>query len=212
LTGYDRPDADHDAGFHEIHLSGKQLVFLCMATTLVAVVIFLCGVLVGRGVSAAQPASDAGIAADAGPAAADPAQAAGGVPTTEPTPPPEVSYPSRLDSETPPAESIKPAESNPAEPASAPPAPAEPAAPQPAAERPAGFVVQVAALRTRGQADALVRQLADKGYPAFVLEPTGDSPVTFYRVRIGPYPDRRDAEAVARRLETEEQFKSIITR
>ena len=44
----------HDAedGFHEIQLSGKQLVFLFMATTVVSVVIFLCGVLVGRGVRA----------------------------------------------------------------------------------------------------------------------------------------------------------------
>ena len=39
-----------DDGFHEIQLSGKQLVFLFMATTVVSVVIFLCGVLVGRGV------------------------------------------------------------------------------------------------------------------------------------------------------------------
>ena len=41
-----------DEGFHEIQLSGKQLVFLFMATTVVSVVIFLCGVLVGRGVRA----------------------------------------------------------------------------------------------------------------------------------------------------------------
>src|SRR3954462_10802599 len=39
-----------DDGFHEIQLNGKQLVFLGIATTLVSVVIFLCGVLVGRGV------------------------------------------------------------------------------------------------------------------------------------------------------------------
>jgi cell division protein FtsN len=39
-----------DDGFHEIQLNGKQLVFLGMATTLVSVVVFLCGVLVGRGV------------------------------------------------------------------------------------------------------------------------------------------------------------------
>ena len=39
-----------DDGFHEIQLSGKQLVFLFMMTTAVSVVIFLCGVLVGRGV------------------------------------------------------------------------------------------------------------------------------------------------------------------
>ncbi len=39
-----------DEGFHEIQLNGKQLVFLFMAATVVSVVIFLCGVLVGRGV------------------------------------------------------------------------------------------------------------------------------------------------------------------
>ena len=39
-----------DEGIHEIQLKGKQLVFLFMAATVVAVVIFLCGVMVGRGV------------------------------------------------------------------------------------------------------------------------------------------------------------------
>ena len=43
-----------DDGFHEIQLNGKQLVFLFMAATVVSVVIFLCGVLVGRGVRAEQ--------------------------------------------------------------------------------------------------------------------------------------------------------------
>ena len=38
-----------DDGFREIQLNGKQLVFLFMAATVVSVVIFLCGVLVGRG-------------------------------------------------------------------------------------------------------------------------------------------------------------------
>ena len=44
-------DITHDGaddGFHEIQLSGKQLVFLFMATTCVSVIIFLCGVMVGR--------------------------------------------------------------------------------------------------------------------------------------------------------------------
>ena len=39
-----------DDSFREIQLNGKQLVFLFMAATVVFVVIFLCGVLVGRGV------------------------------------------------------------------------------------------------------------------------------------------------------------------
>ncbi|HJR59454.1 MAG TPA: hypothetical protein VJ813_08655, partial [Vicinamibacterales bacterium] len=45
------PELTHDAtedGFHEIQLSGKQLIFLFMATTVLSVLIFLCGVLVGR--------------------------------------------------------------------------------------------------------------------------------------------------------------------
>src|SRR5678815_6107730 len=51
----------------EIQLNGKQLVFMFMAATVTAVVIFLCGVMVGRGVNttrasaaslAAAPASD----------------------------------------------------------------------------------------------------------------------------------------------------------
>ena len=39
-----------DDGFHEIQLNGKQLVFLFMTLTSLAVAIFLCGVQVGRGV------------------------------------------------------------------------------------------------------------------------------------------------------------------
>ncbi len=52
-------DITHDVvddGFHEIHLSGKQLVFLFMATMVVSVVIFLIGVFVGRNVRAQQAA------------------------------------------------------------------------------------------------------------------------------------------------------------
>ena len=39
-----------DDAFHEIQLNGKQLVFLFMAAVVAMVVIFLLGVLVGRGV------------------------------------------------------------------------------------------------------------------------------------------------------------------
>ena len=59
-----------DDGFHEIQLNGKQLVFLGMATTLVSVVIFLCGVLVGRGVKPLDTVAQA-----AGPQAFDAAAA-----------------------------------------------------------------------------------------------------------------------------------------
>src|SRR5690349_7097711 len=55
-----------EEGFHEIQLSGKQLVFLCMATTVVSIVIFLCGVLVGRGVRPVETIAEAASANTAG--------------------------------------------------------------------------------------------------------------------------------------------------
>ena len=54
-------DITHDAvddGFHEIHLSGKQLFALFMATVVVSVVIFLIGVFVGRNVRTQQLAAE----------------------------------------------------------------------------------------------------------------------------------------------------------
>src|SRR5687768_9482908 len=42
-----------DQGFHEVQLSGKQLVFLFMSAVVVMVVVFLLGVNVGRGVRSA---------------------------------------------------------------------------------------------------------------------------------------------------------------
>jgi cell division septation protein DedD len=52
--------------------------------------------------------------------------------------------------------------------------------------------------------------LTGKGYPAFVTTPAGAANV--FRVRVGKYSDRREAESVAGRLEKEEQFKPWITR
>jgi cell division septation protein DedD len=81
-----------DDGFREIQLSGKQLVFLFMAATVVSVVIFLTGVLVGRNVRAerAAVASDAAAAPiepPLPPAATAPAMPAGSDPTKAAPPP-----------------------------------------------------------------------------------------------------------------------------
>jgi cell division septation protein DedD len=213
-----------DDGFHEIQLSGKQLVFLFMATTVVSVVIFLCGVLVGRGVRAdrAAEAAEAPIAgapaptdtvADAGPPAAEPP-----VPPAEAEP--ALSYKSRLESDRPAAETLKPAP-EPARPraeetprAQAPPPPP----PQPKTERPAPaasrdtWVVQIVALRDRTMASSIVQRLNGKGYPAFVVNPTAGTPAPVFKVQVGRYADRGEAEQVARRLEKEEQFKPWVSR
>jgi cell division septation protein DedD len=64
----------------------------------------------------------------------------------------------------------------------------------------------------RRSADTVVKQLIKKGYPAFVSGPVTSSGRSIYRIRVGKYKDRREAEAVSHRLETEEQFKPWIAR
>jgi len=206
-----------DDGFHEIQLNGKQLVFLFMAATVVSVVIFLCGVMVGRGVVRAQQSSQPASATDE--AATDPtlvartappaAFASGDAPlSTQET----LTYPQRLEEPEPPAETLRDLPL---------PAPAstsgtitsrEPVAAAAVADEPAGsgFVVQVAAVRQRAEADTIARRLSTKGYPAFVTSPAGAP--NLFRVRVGKYRERRDAESIAARLEQEEQFKPWITR
>ena len=226
----------HDAedGFHEIQLSGKQLVFLFMATTVVSVVIFLCGVLVGRGVRAERGGDDATVVAAPATQTPTPAPAAEAPPAAVDVPPPptegELTYHKRLQEATTPAEKLK----KPAEQPSSPPAAAvesKPAAPQPSAAkesaapppstpgrsdvptsgRAGSWVIQVHALQNRDAASTFVRRLTSKGYPAFLLNPAPGS-TQIYRVQIGGYRDRGEAEQVARRLEKEEQFKPAIKR
>ena len=204
----------HDEGFHEIQLNGKQLVFLFMAATVVSVVIFLCGVLVGRGVrterAGAAATTSAAVAPDAGAPRTSEPSAVTPPSTTPPAPPDELSYYDRLQRQGAPPENLKPAESErrALQAASAPVAPPESAA-EPEG---AGFAVQVAALRERREADSIVQRLIGKGYPAYVLAPANGSPAAVYRVRVGKFKDRREAEEAATSLEKEEQFKPWIVR
>ncbi len=200
-----------DDGFHEIQLSGKQLVFLFMATTVVSVVIFLCGVLVGRGVRADQGPLSAVVGADTlgdvSPTSPDvgsvPGDAGASVDDAA-----SLTYFRRLESDAPVEEELSVAAADP--PAIPEPLPVTVA--QPEASASDGFTVQVAALRGRADAQTIRDQLAGKGYPAYVLDPAPDAPAAVYRVRVGRYQERTEAEDVRRRLETEEQFKPWITR
>jgi cell division septation protein DedD len=83
---------------------------------------------------------------------------------------------------------------------------------QPASAPPGrGFAVQLAALNDRGEADAIAKRLAAKGYAAYVVAPAGGSPVV-YRVRVGSFKTRREAETLADKLRKEEQFSPWVTR
>ena len=71
-----------------------------------------------------------------------------------------------------------------------------------------GWLVQVAATPTKDEAESIVKRLTGKGYPAFIV--SGNSNV--FRVRVGGYKARRDAETVAAKLRTEERISPWITR
>lgn len=214
-----------DQNVREIQLGGKQLVFLFMASVILAVAIFLLGISVGRGVGA--PAADA--AADAGASgAAAPAE----MPPPTETTPADLSYHDKLQDQTPPKaaaqstpapEPAKPAPTDTTSVAVAPPAtppPAQPASAQPAPAAAArastppttkpgpGWYVQVAAFKSRENADRQVSQLKAKGYSAIVQSDPG----SLFRVRIGPFQERGEANATAERLQREDGIRASISR
>ena len=71
--------------------------------------------------------------------------------------------------------------------------------------------MQIAALTVRGDAEAIAKRLSSKGYAAYVLDPANGTP-TVFRVKVGKFPTRREAEAMAGKLQKEEQFKPWVTR
>jgi DedD protein len=60
-----------------------------------------------------------------------------------------------------------------------------------------GYMVQIAAVSKKEDADALVDALRHKQYPVFVTAVPGDK---LFHVQIGPFPDTKDAESVRSRL------------
>jgi cell division septation protein DedD len=138
------------------------------------------------------------------PQASDPTAAA---------PPPavdELSYFNRLEKPNPPVEKLKPVPDA-GRPEPTLPAARETASPAGTPSPSQGYAVQIAALNVRGEADAMAKRLASKGYAAYVLTPANGTPAV-YRVRIGTFKTRREAEAMAARLQKEEQFKPWITK
>ncbi|MBS1819627.1 MAG: SPOR domain-containing protein [Acidobacteria bacterium] len=241
--------ASRDDGFREIQLSGKQLVFLFMAVTVVLVVTFLTGVLVGRGVRADRAeVAEAASYTDETAVPSDRPVGGSTTPTTDDDPrkaaPPEPvtddggesagTKPAPVDDEPPVAVDRSPKSDKPAVDASATaktaadqkgqpaakvdnpvkpdaPKPVAPASPASAAPAPgSGYVVQVAAVNDRSEADAIVKRLTGKGYAAYVESPKGSTSV--YRVRVGSFKSRRDAQQTAEKLKRNEKFKPWVTR
>lgn len=226
-------------------LTDKHIVFAVMTATAVGVIVFLCGVFVGRGVLAARPADDL-VTQDGGKVLPD--GASPGV-ETEPgggafgddggsldnRPPAETGYTQRLTGDPapeklnplretlslpqPPPEAPPESPVTTPQPASRPqvaevrPSPA-PVAAAKAAEDPGKgpYTVQVASVRLRPEAARIVEKLKKKGFPAYLFDPAPGARSDAFRVRVGKYKSRQEADAMAARLQKEEKYKPWITR
>lgn len=216
-----------DAGYYELQLNNKQLVFFFMAAVAIAVVVFLCGVMVGRGVhDATIAAAGTSIAAKS-----ETSPATGGMTPADVRK--ELDYQKRL--ESPEVEDrLEATSSSPEElvaEATKEPAPAEtglskaapkkvaPPKSKPAAAATGGgsgllgsetgaFTIQVVALKTKDAADTMVARLRGKGYRAYV---EGGGSTGLFRVRVGRFDSRDEADAVAQKLRDTEKLEPFVT-
>jgi len=194
-----------DQGFHEVQLSGKQLVFLFMSAVVLAVVVFLLGVNVGQGVRSAVGDTESTTAEATVPETLVPSAPAVGEKAEKPAEP-ELSYHEMLvGSATPPAV----AEVAPPKPEVT--ATAAPVAAAPPTAGAGDWFLQMGAYSTRGVADSQVEKLKQLSVPAFVLVPVAGSADKLFKVRVGPYKDRAEAEQIKIRLERQ-GTSSRITR
>ncbi len=193
--------AVQDDSFREIQLNGKQLVFLFMAATVVSVVIFLCGVLVGRGVRAersigveagasspsdAVPTPASGATPVATVAGSDPTKAAPPSPAADSEP---LTYPA-LGEKNPPVSKLKPEHDKQA-------ANTAPIVEKPATVATTKTTAPVAAAPPAPAPTATVKESPkDAPHTDLAPEPTQSG----FAVQIAALNVRTEAEAIAKRL------------
>ena len=90
--------------------------------------------------------------------------------------------------------------------AAAKPTPAAAVAPKAALS---SFTIQVGAFKDKAMADSLATRLKGKGYAAYIVAPEAPG-AGLFRVRVGSYPARADAERVQAKLRDQEKFKPSI--
>jgi cell division septation protein DedD len=179
---------DHEV--HEIQLNGKQLVFMFMAATVVAVVIFLSGVMVGRGVRL----PEADVLAATTEAVVDPiAPLAAASPRADLVPEPpavaqeNLTYADHLEAPVAPAEPLKPAER-------------KPSVPTPAAEKPAASKSVAAGEKKQPPPAPAVERPAAKPEPVAASKNFAEPPGNGWVAQVQTFGSASDAEALAGRL------------
>ncbi len=221
---------------YEVRIEGGRLALLGVGAALVLVLVFLLGVLVGKGLWGGRrpvtvPLAEGSREAVPGPAAAEPEKRPDltfyddlkrpdgkGTETfrATPVPPPvaqaETAIPPRPEPEAPPAPAPPAAAGTTAQRSREPPAPAQPKVepkPKPAVPQ-AVFTVQVGSFRDRGAAEDLASRMKAQGVsPQVVAAPVGGR--TWYRVQVGLYDTRAEAENLYRKTLRPKGIQGFVT-
>ncbi len=213
----DREMADRDdSGYYEVQLNNKQLIAFFVGTLAIAVVVFLCGVMIGRGVrdatlAASQNEISSGISSDVEERSSSFRDA------------PQLDYAERLEGESV-QQALQPVTSESPEMTLAQvaqkntkPVNEEVNEALSVKELPENallgynkgvFTIQVVALKTEDAAHSLLSRLQQKNYRAY-LEAGMDAGL--HRVRVGRFETRAEAEKVVQKLRDEEKFRPYIT-
>ena len=186
--------------FYEIQLSTPHLVLAFLGATVVGVAVFWLGIVVGRGQTEPSGVDEWQAVASAEDAAEEPYDFYDAV--NEPTVQPQAS----VESPVPVVEQQDPA----SEPRSEPVDPVDEKRVAVVVESPAGstetdsllpngWIVQVRSTPVKTDADSLQLALTESGLPAFVVsaEVSGE---TYYRVRVGPYRSKEEADIIEVKL------------
>lgn len=207
-----------DQSFYEIQLNTPHLFLAFLGAAVVGVALFWLGVIIGRGQSATAAPSDWRAAVpveetgdDAGSEPADffdeSGESSAAVPADDsaaddPTADlatandPTTNAPVEEPETDPPAEA---GSFQPADPVAEEPAPvvatSQSGLPPADASLVTGWVIQVRSTPEEGAANALQESLSNAGFPAFVISAEVDG-TTWYRVRVGRYGTRADADVV----------------
>lgn len=221
--------SEHEGSYYEISLTHRQVMWVFIVLLACVAAAFFAGLWLGQ-----EPGTEAPVVVRAGEEApvdgeADDLEPLRFFAEDEPRSAPAVEAPGRettlaedLGAETPaaPVEEAAPAspppaaeeEARPAAPPASAAVEAPPTAPavEPAAPSREGLVIQVFSSPDREQAQQLVERLQQGGHPAFV-SPEEVGGRTMFRVRIGPFEERRSAERVAEDVRRAYRLDTWIT-
>jgi DedD protein len=75
---------------------------------------------------------------------------------------------------------------------------------------PDGYILQLGAFRERERAEFVARQFSQRGLETFLEKATPTTGEATYRVRVGPYAARSEAEEIAREIWLQSGYQAII--